>query len=100
MGVFGRFAAAARFAGVWGMMGIYQVSAEPLAKIPNSHPERSGPKGRAVEGSPPRKERAPGKAKRYLTCGDPSTHSSNSLAQGDMKRRFRFGSLSNPLECP
>ncbi len=53
---------------------------EPLAKIPNSHPERSGPKGRAVEGSPPEKERAPRKAKHYLTCGDPSTHSSNSLS--------------------
>ena len=61
-----------------------------LQKSPTCHPERSGPKGRAVEGSPPGKERAPRKAKRHLTCGDPSTHSSNSLAQGDMKRRFLF----------
>ncbi len=47
-----------------------QLSTEPLAKIPNSHPERSGPKGRAVEGSPPGKERAPRKAEHYL-CLNP-----------------------------
>ncbi len=44
-------------------------SLEPLAKIPNSHPERSGPKDHAVEGSPPEKERTPRMSKALLDVG-------------------------------
>jgi len=33
-----------------------------------------------------------------MTCGDPSTRSSNSLAQGDMQRRFRFRFKSRFLQ--
>ncbi len=53
------------------------------------HPERSGPKGRGVEGSQPVQRSDACPATLFSTCGDPSTRSSNSLAQGDRRERYR-----------
>ena len=54
-----------------------------LETVRPCHPERSGLRGRGVEGSPEAQSDDP-KNEAHQTSGDPSTQSSNSFAQGDM----------------